>query len=82
MEHQGDSDVNLIDALGTVSQRLGKENGRVKSRRMNRDHPGFSIVEIGQNTEQSPGDLKKLAVTQTPMKGHQLTLVWNNLQGG
>ena len=28
-----------------------------------------------QNTENSPGDLRRLAVTQTPVKNHQLTLV-------
>ena len=42
---------------------------------MNRDHPNYSIVKIGQNTEESPEDFK-LAVTQTPEKNHQLTLVW------
>ena len=34
-----------------------------------------SIVENGQNTEKSPGDLRRLAVTQTSMKNHQLTLM-------
>ena len=33
---------------------------------MNRDHPNGSIIENGQNTEKSPGDLRRLAVTQTP----------------
>ena len=27
-----------------------------------------SIIEIGLNTEKSPGDLRRLAVTQTPVK--------------
>ena len=30
---------------------------------------------IGQNTEKSPRDLWRLAVTQTPMKNYQLPLV-------
>ena len=38
------------------------------------DHPNYCISEIGQNTK-SPGDLKRLAVTQTSMKDHQLTLM-------
>ena len=38
------------------------------------DHPNYNIVENGQNTEKSPGDLWRLAVTQTPVKDHQLTL--------
>ena len=39
------------------------------------DFPNDSIVQIGQNTEKSPGDLKRLAVTQTAMENHQLTLM-------
>ena len=42
--------------------------------RMNRDYPDYSIVEIGQNTEKSSGDLRKLAVTQTLVKDYQLTV--------
>ena len=42
---------------------------------MNRDYPDNSIVEIGKNTEKSPEDLTRLAVTQTPMKDRQLTLM-------
>ena len=40
---------------------------------MSGDHPNYSIVEIGQNTEKSPGDLRKLAVTQTLVRNHRLT---------
>ena len=29
------------------------------------------IIEIGQNTEKSSGDMRRLAVTQTPVKDHQ-----------
>ena len=39
------------------------------------EHPNYSIVEIGQNTEKSPGDLRKLAVTQTPINDNQLAQV-------
>ena len=34
-----------------------------------------NIIENGQNTEKSPGDLMRLAVTETPVKDHQLTLM-------
>ena len=47
---------------------------------MNRDHPDYSIVEIGLDTEKSPRGLKRLAVTQTLVKDHQLTLVGKNLE--
>ena len=37
--------------------------------------PKDSITKIDQNTEKNPGDLKRLADTQTPVRNHQLTLV-------
>ena len=40
-----------------------------------RDHPNYSVIKVRQNTEKSPGDLRRLAVTQTPVRNHQLTLV-------
>ena len=40
---------------------------------MNRNHSNYSNVKIGQNTENSPGDLKRLDFTQTQVKDHQLT---------
>ena len=43
--------------------------------RTSEDHQNDSIVEIGQNTDKSPGDMRRLTVTQTPVKNHQLTLV-------
>ena len=39
------------------------------------DHPNYNIIENGQNTERSPGDLRRLAVTETPGEDHQLTLM-------
>ena len=35
----------------------------------------YSIVEIGQNKEMSPGDLRRLAVAQTLVENHQFTLM-------
>ena len=32
---------------------------------MSGDHPTYSIVEIGQNTEKSPGDLRRLGKPST-----------------
>ena len=62
MAHEGDGDTycNWID---TVTWRLG-------NKRTSRD-----LIEIGQNTEKSPGDLRRLAVTQPPVNNHQLTLL-------
>ena len=50
----------VIDALGTVTKRLILGLG---NKRTSRDHPNYNINKIGQHTEKSPGDLRRLAVT-------------------
>ena len=50
-------------------------NNETGNQRKNRDHPDLSIGEIGQNTEKSPEDLRRLAVTQTSVKDHQLIII-------
>ena len=56
---------NIIGALDTVTKVLiqGLDNLEIS-----RDHSNYSIIEIGQNTEESSGDLRRLAVTQTPTR--------------
>ena len=63
----------VIDAFGTVTKGLLKGTGILGSWRTSGDHQNYYIIENGQNTEKSPGDLRRLAVTQTPVKNHQLT---------
>ena len=65
----------VIRALG-----IGKGTERLRNQRTIRDHPDYNIINIGQNTEKSPGDLRRLAVSQTPMKNLQLMLVRKNLK--
>ena len=55
-------------------QRFGIKTGGLVNERTSGDHSNDSIVEIGQNTEKIPEDLKRLAVTQTSVKDYQLTL--------
>ena len=45
----------------------------------NGDHPNYNIIENSQNTEKSPRDLRRLAVTQAPVKDHQLKLMGKTL---
>ena len=40
--------------------------------------PSYYIIEIGPNTKKSQGDLRRLVITQTPVRNHQLTLIWKN----
>ena len=39
------------------------------------DHPNDTIIKNGQNTEKSPGDLRRLSATQTPVEDYQLALM-------
>ena len=51
----------VIGAFGTVTKGLLK---------------GLEDLEVGgQNTKKKPGDLRRLAVTQTPVKNPRLTLM-------
>ena len=43
------------------------------------DHPNNRTIEDGDNTEKSPWYLRRLAVTHSPVKDHQLTLMWKTL---
>ena len=40
---------------------------------MSGDHSNYRIIEVGPSIEKSTTDHKRLAVTQIPVKGHQLT---------
>ena len=65
----------VIGTFGTITKGLlkGLEDLEVGGRIETIQND--SIAENGQNPETSPGDLRRLAVTQTPVKNHQLTLM-------
>ena len=67
----------VIGAFSTVTKGLLKGFGVWRTRG---DHPKYSIIENGQNTEKGPEDLRRLAVTQTPVKNYQLKLMWKTLK--
>ena len=75
MEHEGYGDTTCNWCTWNDSQRLSKRARGIENRRMSGEHSNYSVAKISQNTEKNPEDLK-LAVTQTPVKDHQLTLVW------
>ena len=43
------------------------------------DHPNYYIIEIGQNTEKSTGDFRRLVVIQIRGRNYQPTLVRKTL---
>ena len=45
-----------------------KGTGGVGSRRTNEVHPNNNIIANGQNTEKSPGDMRRIAVPQSSVK--------------
>ena len=58
----------VIGVFGTVTKGLLKGLEGLGSWRTGGDHPNYYIIENSQNVEKSPGDLRRLAITQTPMK--------------
>ena len=74
VEHAGDNYTNCNWCDWNINKRIAKGTRGLGSWRTNGDHPNDSIVENGQNTKKSPGDSRRLAVTQTPVKKkHRLT---------
>ena len=58
----------VTGALGTVPKNLERGIGTIENQIKNRDHQNDIIVVIDQNTKKSLGDLRRFAVTQTPVK--------------
>ena len=58
----------VIGAFGTVTKGLLRDWKTCKL--VDKWRPNYNIIENGQNTKKSPGDLKILDVTQTPVKDH------------
>ena len=75
MEQESDSSTNCNWITEYNTRRIDKETGGVRNKRTNGDHTNCGIVKIGQNTEKSPGNLRRLVVTQTPGRNHQRKLV-------
>ena len=66
--------------ISTVTKGLVTRTGGLGNKKTSRDHPNYNIIKIGRNTEKNPGDLRRLAVAQTPVKNHQLKLMWKTLK--
>ena len=68
MEHEGDNFTDCDWCFWYSNLRIIKGTGELGGRRTSRDHLNYNIIENGQNTEKSLGDLRRLALTQTPVK--------------
>ena len=78
--HEGDNYINCDWCFWRNNWRIIKRPGGLRSWRTDWDYQNYCIIENGQNTEKSTGDLRRLAVTQTPVKNHLLTLMWKTLK--
>ena len=78
MEHEGDNCTYRDWCFWYSHQGIIKGTGGLGSWSLCGDYP--NIFENGLNTEKNPGDLRRIAVTQTPVKNHQLKLMWKALK--
>ena len=81
MEHESDSDTNSNWFAWYSHQKIGKWTGGLGNKRTCGDYLNSSIITTDQNTEKSPGVLRRWAVTQTSVRDHHPTLVWTTLKG-
>ena len=75
MEHGGGNRTNCDWCSWYSHRRIMKGTGGFGNKRMSGNHPNYYIIENGQNTEKSPGELRRLAFPKTQVKDHQLTLM-------
>ena len=68
----------VIGAFGTVTKGLVQELEGLETRgREETIQTNYSIVATEQNTKKSPRDLRRLAVSQTPLKNSQMIIVYS-----
>ena len=77
---ESDGDASCNWCAWYCHQKIGTKTGGLEYKRTNAEQVNDNIFEISQNTKKSPGDLRKLAVTQTPVENHQLKLGWKTLK--
>ena len=78
LNHSGNSDTTSTWCTWTGLQKIGIRIRTVGNRRKNPDHPDYSIIVFGENTQKYPGDLYRLSHSLTPVKAHQVNLEWKN----
>ena len=80
VEHESNGYTNYNWFSWFSHRRIIKGTGGLRNKRTSGDHPNYYIIEIGHNTEKSFGDLRRLAVAQTPVKDHLPKLMLKTLK--
>ena len=68
LEHESDGDTNYNWCTWNNSKRIDKETRRLGNKMSSGDHPDYSIIKIGKNTEKSPEGLRSLTILQSSVK--------------
>ena len=66
MEYESESDTKCNWCAWYSHERFDTGTGGLENKRAIGEHANYRIVEIGQNTKKSAGDLRWFAATQTP----------------
>ena len=80
VEYESDADTNCNWCFWYSPHSIGKRTWGLWNNATGRDCLNYSIIKIGQNTENSPRDLRSHAVIQTLVKHHQIMLMWKTLK--
>ena len=79
MQHKSDGHTIRYWWTRYSHQRISTGIGKLENKKTRGDYSNYSIVKIAQNTEKSPGDLRRLSATKTPVEDHRLMLVWKEV---
>ena len=72
MEYESDGDRNCHWHAKYSPYMTWSETGRLKKKWTSGDHSSWIIVEIGQNNNKIPAELRRIAVTKTQAEIYQL----------
>ena len=67
MEFASDGNTSYNWCICYSHHNIGTRIRELGNKRTTEDHLNYNIVEIGQNTEKSPGDLRRLTIIPTPV---------------
>ena len=62
MEHESDDDTNCNQSARYSHQTIDTGTWSLRNKRKSWDHPNYSMIKIGQNTEKSPEHLLSLKI--------------------
>ena len=74
MEHESDDDNSCNWCSWYGHKRINTGTGGLRNKSTSGDHKNYSIIKINQNIEKSSWDLRRLAITQTLLKTHEVTV--------